>query len=51
MEIDNMEIIMRPKTTIEINSAQAASLDNLMVQLEDLDDVQRVYTNHTAKDN
>jgi YebC/PmpR family DNA-binding regulatory protein len=48
LEIDNMEIIMKPKTQTEISSEQTILLDSLIEQLEDLDDVQRVYTNNSA---
>ena len=43
--ISSAEIAMRPTTTVELDDAKARSLLNLIDTLEDLDDVQRVYTN------
>lgn len=45
IETDNMEIILKPKMTVPIDSTKQASLDNFVEQLEELEDVQKVFTN------
>ncbi len=39
------EVVMRPTNTVEVDVSQARSLLRLIDALEDLDDVQRVFTN------
>jgi YebC/PmpR family DNA-binding regulatory protein len=43
--IANAETAMVPKTTLELEAKDAATVLRLMERLEDLDDVQRVYSN------
>jgi YebC/PmpR family DNA-binding regulatory protein len=43
--IDNTEIIMKPKTTIELQPDKQAQNEQIVAQLEALDDVQKVFTN------
>jgi YebC/PmpR family DNA-binding regulatory protein len=45
ISITSAEIAMIPKTTLEADSKDALAVLKLMERLEDLDDVQRVYTN------
>ena len=42
---ENAEIAMVPKSTVRVEGADAAKLVKLLDALEDLDDVQKVYTN------
>lgn len=44
------EVTMRPKTTIEVKGDNAKKVINLIEALEDLDDVQEVYTNFDIND-
>ncbi|MHB1414286.1 MAG: YebC/PmpR family DNA-binding transcriptional regulator [Chloroflexota bacterium] len=43
--IDSAEVSMIPKTALELEEKEALSVLRLVDRLEDLDDVQRVYTN------
>jgi YebC/PmpR family DNA-binding regulatory protein len=43
--INNMEIIRKPKTLNELDAGHKESLLNLLEQLNDSDDIQKVYTN------
>jgi len=43
--VDSAELSMVPKTTLEADPKDALAVLRLMERLEDLDDVQRVYTN------
>jgi len=45
LAITGAEISMIPKTTVELDSKATAQVLKLIERLEDLDDVQRVYTN------
>jgi YebC/PmpR family DNA-binding regulatory protein len=45
MALDTAELTMVPKTTITLDEKQAFQNMNLISSLEDLDDVQQVYTN------
>ena len=45
LSIDHAEATMLPKTTVELGEEQAAQVLKLIDRLEDLVDVQRVYTN------
>ena len=44
------EVIMRPTNTVEVDESQARSLLRLIEALEELDDVQRVFTNADLPD-
>ncbi len=44
------EVTMRPETTVELNADQAEKMLRLQDMLEDLDDVQRVYSNAEIPD-
>lgn len=48
--IESADIAMVPKTTIPLESKEAVSALRLMEKLEDLDDVQRVYSNVDMSD-
>lgn len=50
VEIDDAELTMVPKTTIELDQDQALKTLRLMETLEDLDDVQQVYSNLDISD-
>jgi YebC/PmpR family DNA-binding regulatory protein len=45
LEWENAELAMVPKTTVRVEGDDAAKLVRLLDVLEDLDDVQKVYTN------
>jgi YebC/PmpR family DNA-binding regulatory protein len=45
IQLESAEITMVPQTTIELNEKQAFQNMNLISTLEDLDDVQQVYSN------
>jgi YebC/PmpR family DNA-binding regulatory protein len=45
LNLESAEITMMPKTTITLDEKQAFQNMNLISQLEDLDDVQQVYSN------
>ncbi|MGD8378208.1 MAG: YebC/PmpR family DNA-binding transcriptional regulator [Gammaproteobacteria bacterium] len=45
LEVENAEVTMRPATTVELDDDGAASVIKLLEALEDLDDVQTVYSN------
>ncbi len=49
-EPDNAEIIMKPSTTIELDQEGAEKVMALVDMLEDLDDVQNVYSNADIPD-
>ena len=48
--VANAEVIMRPTNTVEVDESQARSLLRLIDALEELDDVQRVFTNADLPD-
>lgn len=50
LKIESAEIIMRPKTTIELGEKEAMQNMSLISQLEELDDVQDVYSNLDISD-
>ena len=39
------EVVMRPQNTAQLDEGQASTMLKLMENLEDNDDVQKVYTN------
>jgi len=45
LAVKSAELVMDPTTSIDITSETAEKLQNLLVKLEELDDVQKVYTN------
>jgi transcriptional/translational regulatory protein YebC/TACO1 len=45
MEPDSAEVTMRPTTTAELDDDQAATVLKMLEALEELDDVQDVYSN------
>jgi YebC/PmpR family DNA-binding regulatory protein len=45
LKVTSAETAMVPKTTLELETKDAATVLRLLERLEDLDDVQRVYTN------
>ncbi|MDH5370475.1 MAG: YebC/PmpR family DNA-binding transcriptional regulator, partial [Gammaproteobacteria bacterium] len=45
LETDMAEITMNPATSVELELADAEKVMRLIDMLEDLDDVQNVYTN------
>ncbi|MDP8924866.1 MAG: YebC/PmpR family DNA-binding transcriptional regulator [Chloroflexota bacterium] len=45
LRVASAETAMVPKTTLELDAGEAVSVMKLMERLEDLDDVQRVYSN------
>jgi YebC/PmpR family DNA-binding regulatory protein len=47
---DRAEVIMLPSTTVELDKVGAEQIMNLVDMLEDLDDVQNVYTNADIPD-
>jgi YebC/PmpR family DNA-binding regulatory protein len=49
-EITNSEAIMKPTTMTELDNAKAVQLVKLLDRLEDLDDVQNVYSNVEISD-
>lgn len=49
-EPENSEVTMVPDTTVDLDAEGARSLLDLVDMLEDLDDVQRVYTNADISD-
>ncbi|MGD8398453.1 MAG: YebC/PmpR family DNA-binding transcriptional regulator [Anaerolineae bacterium] len=50
LKLDSAELTMVPKTTIELTEKQAMQNMNLISQLEELDDVQDVYSNLDISD-
>lgn len=50
IQIEYSEITMRPKTTVELKGEDAKKAMTLVEMLEDLDDVQDVYTNFDIDD-
>jgi transcriptional/translational regulatory protein YebC/TACO1 len=48
--MESADLAMIPKTTIALESKEAMSTLRLMERLEDLDDVQRVYSNIEMSD-
>jgi YebC/PmpR family DNA-binding regulatory protein len=50
MEIESADVAMIPKSTIALDTKDAISTLRLMERLEDLDDVQRVYSNIEMSD-
>lgn len=49
-EIENAELIMRPKTLVDLETELAEKFLRLVDKLEDLDDVQTVYSNLEVSD-
>ena len=49
-EIEDLELAMIPKMEVELPVAQAMKVTGLLERLEDLDDVQKVYSNLTMSD-
>ncbi|HEV2527881.1 MAG TPA: YebC/PmpR family DNA-binding transcriptional regulator [Thermomicrobiales bacterium] len=49
-EIEHAELIMRPKTTMNLEDEMATKVMRLVEKLEDLDDVQTVYSNLEVSD-
>ncbi|HEU5327972.1 MAG: YebC/PmpR family DNA-binding transcriptional regulator [Thermomicrobiales bacterium] len=49
-EIEDAQITMQPKTTITLDEADTLKVVRLLERLEDLDDVQEVYTNVEISD-
>lgn len=49
-EIENAELIMRPKTMVDLDMEVATKVLRLVDRLEDLDDVQTVYSNLEVSD-
>jgi len=49
-EIEDLELAMIPKMEVELPVDQAMKVMNLLERLEDLDDVQKVYSNLTMSD-
>jgi YebC/PmpR family DNA-binding regulatory protein len=45
LPISEAEVTMRPKTMVDLDDDETATVIRLLEKLEDLDDVQRVYTN------
>jgi len=50
LETDMAEVTMHPSTSVELNLEQAEKIMRLIDRLEDLDDVQNVYTNADFSD-
>jgi transcriptional/translational regulatory protein YebC/TACO1 len=50
LETDMAEVIIDPSTSVELNLDQAEKIMRLIDLLEDLDDVQNVYTNADFSD-
>jgi YebC/PmpR family DNA-binding regulatory protein len=50
MPVSSAEVVMEPKTTVEVDADQARSLMRLVEALEDHDDVQDVYFNFDIPD-
>jgi YebC/PmpR family DNA-binding regulatory protein len=50
LETDMAEVTMHPSTSVELSLAQAEKIMRLIDRLEDLDDVQNVYTNADFSD-
>lgn len=48
--VASAEVVMRPNNTVEIEGSQARTLLRLIESLEELDDVQRVFTNADIPD-
>lgn len=49
-EIENAELVMRPKTLVDLDAEVATKVLRLVDRLEDLDDVQTVYSNLEVDD-
>ena len=45
-QIETSELIMRPNTLVEVDAETEAKIEAILAKLEDLDDVQKVYTNY-----
>ncbi len=45
LKVRSAELVMDPTTSIELSGETAEKLQSLLLKLEDLDDVQKVYTN------
>jgi len=45
LEIESAELVMKPKTMLDASVDEAVKAIRLVERLEDLDDVQTVYTN------
>ena len=50
LEYDSADVVMQPSTSVVLDTAGAETLLGLVDMLEDLDDVQNVYTNADIPD-
>jgi YebC/PmpR family DNA-binding regulatory protein len=50
IDYDSADLIMNPKTEIELDVDDARKVSHLIDNLDDLDDVQNIYSNWTASD-
>jgi transcriptional/translational regulatory protein YebC/TACO1 len=50
IDYDSADLIMNPKTEIELDVDDARKVSRLIDNLDDLDDVQNIYSNWTASD-
>jgi YebC/PmpR family DNA-binding regulatory protein len=50
LKIDSADLVMVPKTRMDLDDKAATSVARLMERLEELDDVQRVYVNTEISD-
>jgi len=49
-EYDSADLVMAPKNEVELSLEDARKVSNLIDKLDDLDDVQNIYSNWTASD-
>ena len=45
LEIDSADLVMKPKDSVPVEADQAVKVFRVIEKLEDLDDVQSVYSN------
>ena len=50
VDYDSADLVMRPKNEIELGLDDARKVSKLIDNLDDLDDVQNIYSNWTASD-
>ena len=50
IDYDSADLVMNPKTEIELDVDDARKVSRLIDNLDDLDDVQNIYSNWTASD-
>lgn len=50
IDYDSAEIVMNPKNEVELTLDDARKVAKLIDNLDDLDDVQNIYSNWTASD-